>query len=65
VSVKVKYTDRGFGFVKAKDTYGEPFVVSKSSAAMIDAVWIDGRHLSKKQVAKILPFLTAFVAGEI
>lgn len=71
-------TRRGFDVATFKDRYDQECSIQKSSLATEDAIWfgIDRdvhkgeqnarMHLSKQQVAELLPILANFVAtGEI
>jgi hypothetical protein len=70
--VKRADTARGFARYDFADSNGEPCSLQKSSVATDDLVWLgrDGErtrmHLTRAQVAELLPLLQAFVdTGEI
>ena len=72
--MKIEQTQRGFDYTKFKDKYGNLCSLQKSSLATEDCIWlgidnpkVDGRmHLSRDQVAELLPILQKFVeTGEL
>lgn len=66
--MKIALTNRGFPRAEFVDLYGARCSIQDSSLATDDAVWlgVDGpierMHLSRDQVAALLPLLTNFVA---
>lgn len=83
----MEHTERGFGLIKFKDSYGCECSLQESSAATLGHIWlgmdkdskgvavgptVDGHtlgarmHLSRMQVAELLPYLQHFAAtGEL
>lgn len=67
--MEIKTTNRGFQLIKFSDSYGVPCSLQKSSAASQDKIWLgcdnaEARmHLTRQQVAKLLPYLERFVAS--
>lgn len=79
----MEHTERGFGSIKFKDSYGCECSLQESSAATLGHIWLgmdkdnkgnpvgeefEGRrvgarmHLSRAQVADLLPYLQHFAA---
>lgn len=77
MSLDLINTGRGFALAKFEDLYGTKCSIQKSSLATQDAIWLgvsttmdgasgDRMHLSREQVADLLPLLQRFVqTGEL
>ena len=68
--MKIARTERGFDITEFTDLYGSKCSLQKSSLASQDAVWFGvfahRMHLTRKQVADLLPYLKRFVkTGEL
>ena len=61
MTLKVRATNRGFPFVEVLDYYRKPCRLQLSSLADKECVWLGENHLSREQIAELLPFLQAFV----
>lgn len=70
--MKKTESDRGLTRIEFNDDYERPCVISKSSAAMKDCIWLGinrlghRMHLTQTQVKELLPYLENFVkTGEL
>lgn len=59
--LEIKRTPRGFPFVEFDDQYGKRLGLQVSSLADRECVWLNDAHLSRADVARLLPYLQAFV----
>jgi hypothetical protein len=59
--VRAATSDRGFRRFEMTDTYGEPFTIIQSSAAMFDAVWIDQAHIKIDDLPQVIEALRSFL----
>ncbi len=61
----IQNTGRGFAIASFQDFYGVSCSIQDSSLAEYDAIWLGGNdnrmHLTREQVAQLLPLLRAFV----
>lgn len=53
-------TQRGFPTTKITDFYGKELLITWSSIADPECLWLGPNHLTREQVAQILPVLIAF-----
>jgi hypothetical protein len=79
MKLKIDSTERGFARAEFKDRKGEECSIQKSSVATEDCLWLGQNtgthhmgecmsrmHLTRKQVAALLPLLQCFVeTGEL
>lgn len=65
MKIDVTTSDRGFTYLYFVDRYGIKCRLSQSSLATEEAVWFGDNdhcmHLTRAQVATLLPYLQAFV----
>lgn len=54
-------TQRGFPFVRIEDYYEKPCKIQVSSLAGPECIWLGDNHLTRAQVAALVPYLNAFV----